>query len=196
MKKLPFLLCILFASCTTMKSSIDLLGSERLKGKEYGDEVFIIKTDGEKISGSIFGYPKYSDRKVNYKIDDKKIPFKDIKAYQSPTRYTAVVMDEENKIRVGIDRIRRGKINLFIHTLLVGQSITEYHYHFYFNKGTGEIMQLHYKSFENAVGDNAEALDLLHSLFIKKKILYDRNSEVYGESGIRARLTKIVDLYN
>ena len=37
---------------------------------------------------------------------------------------------------------------------------------------------------------------LLHSLFPKKKISFDRNGQVYDADGTRGRLSKIVDLYN
>ena len=203
MKNLSTLLCVVFASCMATRPISHPVSGAKLIGKEPGNEIFVLKNNGEKISGSSFTYANHRPVDVAgyFHIDNVKVSYKDLKAYQDGNGYYAVLRDEKHKSGTLISRVRRGEINLYVNEIRLSQGSgnthsTEYHYDYYFNKADNQITHVEYNNLENAISVNEKALDLLHNLFPKKKIPFDRNGQAYSDDGTGAKLIKVFELYN
>ena len=201
MKNLAFasLFVVCLFSCVTEKSFYRDFNKEALVGKVPNEKVFIIKKNGEKISGEKLTYSKYSMWRVQQKedwiaVDGKKVNTVDIQAIQTPEEFRKFYQESKTSIR-SVTRLRYGKINLYTYVVSApmagGQKDVRGDYHEYsFEKGDDILRSLYYDSFINAIKDNPDALLKFKQLFPSGKI------KMYNEKGNLKGLIAVVDFYN
>ena len=121
-----FLIVLIFliSSCVSNKGFERPFLKEQLLGKEPGEKVFVIKKDGERVTGKVITFSNFSIWKVKQKeywvaIDGKKINLVDCESYQEPEaflyQYDKTLFNEviPNSPYRFMRRLRSGKINLF-----------------------------------------------------------------------------------
>ena len=171
--------CILISSCVTFNQ----FDSEVKKGKS-NDEVFIIKKNGEKLTGSKITQPSSMSQADWFKIDGQKVERKDIAAYQDKKAYHAMTV-----IAGDIQRLRAGKINLYYFDSYSNATNGGYTSHFLFEKEKGKFVNINYNNFADAVSDNPAAIAKLQEVFPHSTIPNGEKAKLYG-------LVSVVDIYN
>lgn len=197
MKNLTFACLFIFTlfSCVTEKSFYRDFKKEELVGKTPNEKVFIIKKNGEKISGEKLSYSKYSVWRIQQKedwiaVDGKKVNTEDIQAIQKEEGFMRYY-DESKTSRVLVTRLRYGKINLYDYTgVSYSGNIKDYYHLYVFEKGDNILRPLYFESFANAISDNPDVLQKFKQLFPKSKVLAS------DEKGNLKGLITVVDLYN
>lgn len=183
------LLLLIFTSCTTTKAVDD--GRQIDKGREPGEQFFIIKENGEKIIAAKITRPAVGNNiESRITVDGKKMDGPELFAFQDAEGYYAwLKATSPTKYWKGrfIKRVRRGKINLYYYGSRSTYDNADY---YYFEKEKGKFELLSFESFSSALSDNPSALQELQRLYPKRKILdkdIQRNSQ---------DLPAIVELYN
>lgn len=188
-----FIVCLL--SCVTEKSFYRDFNKEALVGKVPNEKVFVIKKNGEKISGEKLTYSKYSIWRVQQKedwiaVDGKKVNNEDIQAIQTNDEFKKFYKDSKNMVR-SVTRLRFGKINLYTYVdVSYSGNIKDYYHLYVFEKGDDILRPLYFESFANAISDNPDVLQKFKQLFPKSKVLAS------DEKGNLKGLITVVDLYN
>jgi hypothetical protein len=203
---------ILATSCMAPKPFAAKFKQEQKTGKDTSTaKVFLVKKDGEKISGKKLTYSNRFRflKKINLNeewvaIDGRKISFGDYDTIQTTKAFkilyvpqladTAANADTENENFVYISRLRAGKINLFhyetVDTTITTHSRKRFVHEYIFQKENGKSEIVDYASFADAVKDNSVALEKLRQLFPANRI---PKTDV---AGTLKNLTQIADLYN
>lgn len=154
-----FLVMITMASCVMSKTYTD----EEKKMRYGPDQVFVIKTNGEKIVGKKVSEPRGFHAGAYWvKLDNQKFPLDEVQSYQ-----------DKHAFRVNFDgqwvkQLKRGKINLFYFetvTRVVGNSPSipaqyESHQYFVFQKGDGPLQKLSLEGISQLLSDNRKAHDM------------------------------------
>lgn len=196
---------ILFAtSCITSKPYAAKFNQEQKKGRDTSNEVFVVKKDGEKITGKKIKFPAKiamvespEPTEQWVAVDGKKIDFGQYEAVQTPSVYKALYHPAKNDQFpnvVYMNRLRFGKINLY-HYEYRGSTEFSYQskplYHAYvFQKENGNSEALDYARFADAIRDNSAALDRFKQLFPSGSIPKNK-----VETTLK-NLTEVAELYN
>jgi len=187
------------SSCVTEKGFYKPYNNEALNGREPNSDVFIIDKNGKKLEGHTLTYSKTSVWKVQQKeswtaVDGQKVNSDDIAVVQSEKSYSENYWLSKNSSRY-VMRLRYGKIGLYTYVVAAdavgGQKDVRGDYHVYvFKKGNGNLEDLTFKSFSNAISDNPEALQKFKSLYPNSKI------PTHNEKGNLKDLITVTELYN
>jgi hypothetical protein len=184
-KQLLYCACLLlfFSACTTYKIVENDVNVERLKGKEAGNQQFFIKSNDEKVIAREIKIPSTGNGN-NIIVDGKKIYAPEVIAFQNAQGYyTWLKSKPSSKWGIWINRLRAGQINLYFY----GDIRNRY---YVFEKGKGNLVDLTYKSFSQALSDKKDVLQKFQSLYPKQTI---------GAPFIQENLSKlisVVELYN
>lgn len=183
------LLLLILTSCTTMKAIDD--GRQVDKGREPGEQFFIIKENGEKIISAKITRPAVGNHiESRITVDGKKMDGPKLFAFQDTEGYYAWLKETSpTKYWKGrfIKRVRRGKINLYYYGSRGTYDNSDY---YYFEKEKGKFEPLTFESFSTALSDNQPALQELRRRYPKGKIL-DKDTQRNSQD-----LPAIVELYN
>lgn len=209
-----FLLIAFFAtSCKTPKPFAARFKQEQRLGKDTSTNIFLVKKDGEKITGKKLRYSnsfrllKRIDPVEQWvAVDGRKISFGDYDTIQTPnafkilytiqpdTAQSAADEDDEEATVFYINRLRAGKISLYHYetddTTAAAYKRKNVFHEYIFQKYNGKSEVLEYAAFADAISDNHAAVEKLKQLFPsgsipKKKVLQTLKN-----------LTTIADLYN
>lgn len=162
-RQLFFALILIAASCTTSKSFTD----EEKKMRVPDDPMFVVKTNGEKVSGSKLSTAGVFSTTAWVKLDGTKYAFDELQKYQDRHSYYAKFNN------VWAKQLKRGKISLYYyetstpepftgpdhHTTYVSQT------HFVFQKGDGPLQELSLTAISELLSDNREARDKFDAQF-------------------------------
>jgi hypothetical protein len=187
---------VFFMSCTTTAG----LDKQRAsyKGKEPGNEYFVIKTNGERITAAKINRPKvgnhYNDRLI---VDGVKIDGWDVFAYQNEEGYFVWYNDPKpTRYWKGtwLKRLRKGKMNLYYEgsegTTPTSGLPTASSINYYFEKEKGQYIYLTFESFSSALKDNPAALQEFRKLYPKGWLNKDK-----VQTNIE-NLPHVVEMYN
>lgn len=191
-----FLIGILFSisSCITTKTY-----TTEEKKMRIGEDVFIIKTNGEKITGKKISHPSSFSFAQWRKIDNQKIEAADMSAYQDKNCY--YVKFENHFNSWWIKQLKRGRINLYHYQSIrsriptateTDQSHFREEEHFVYQKDNGEL-------YEGSIAKLAQYLK-------DKPAAYNKFILQFGDSDKKAfsiklvnhpkELFEIIDIYN
>jgi hypothetical protein len=189
-----FLIGILFSisACITVKTYTD-----EEKKMKIGDKVFIIKKDGEKISGEKISYPPAFGFSKWLKIDGQKIQDSNISAYQDKHGYHIKFGNPFNW--VWVIQLKRGKINLFHFESLrqrfadaANPSHFETEEHFVFQKDGGQLYESSIGKLAEFLQDKPEAYNKFISQFGGKDLIFF-SKELIKHPKV---LFEVIDIYN
>jgi hypothetical protein len=187
---LPLSILLICCSCVTFKQ----YDSKAKESRDSNYEAFIVKKDGEIISGqslkhrSYDAYDPYLVRVINkddaFKIDGKKYNDSDVVVFQDKNAY------HKRFNNLYLVRLVTGKMNLYYFDT-TGYTKT-YTYSapgpanikstnnrkssFFFEKEKDKIVLIGISEFKEAVGDNPEALEKLNKYYPKETYFKELNS--------------------
>lgn len=160
MKRLtPLLVLVILlptVSCVTSKMYAD----EEKKMRIGADQYFVIKTNGEKISGKKLSTPSgFAFTRGWVKLDGQKYEFDDLQNYQD--RHACYARFNN----VWAKQLKRGKISLYYYETSApsafpsasGHTQYEYSVHFVFQKGDGPLQELSKEAISEMLSGNREA---------------------------------------
>lgn len=194
MKRLPALLALTLIlpmiSCVMSKTYTD----EEKRMRIQTDQYFVIKTNGEKISGSKLS----AASGMNYgsgwvKLDGQKYEFSELQNFQDRHAYCAKFNN------VWAKQLKRGKINLYYYetaapmprTSPSGGTQYEYHQHFVFQKGNGPLQELSKEAISEMLSDNREAQAKFDAQFHPGQKFLPKQLDKHPNV-----LFEVVDMYN
>lgn len=193
MKKLNFILfagvLFLFSSCVVRKTY-----TTEEKKMKIGNDVFVIKKNGEKISGTKFSEPSIWNGKADWiKIDEKKIDGNEIVAFQNKDAY--FVKFEKSGDHFWIRQLKRGKINLYYYDVLnalPSQTNTNPQQHFVFQKGSEQLSESSISEIAKMLKDNQAAYTRFVSQFgSEDRVLFPKQLQMHPKV-----LMEAIDIYN
>lgn len=170
---------LLLSSCTSwQRVTLNVVGAS---GREPGEELFVIKANGEKIIATTIKRQTTTVGRII--VDGQKMDAPDVIAFQNQEGYFVWRSSSPEKSRKGYFSLRlyRGKINLYL-----GGMEDSY----LFEKEKGKFQFVDYESLSSAISDNPQALEVLHRLYPKRKI------KQLPADGNRDDIIKIVEKYN
>lgn len=193
-----------FTSCMAPKPLASKFNLEQRKGRDTSNEIFIVKRDGEKITGkkltsnhpSWFLHTAYQTQEA-VAIDGQTVNFSDYELVQTNKAYRVFYQPEKNDSNAEgtyINRLRFGRLNLYHYEVAVPRKFNyqtvRYTHKYVYQIGHGKLCPLDYASFEKAISDNKEAVKKLGQLFpsgdmFNEDKMYTLNS-----------LLEITDMYN
>ena len=185
-------LVLLLSSCVMTKTYT----KEELKMKTDNGDVFVIKNDGKKISGTTL---KLSYKPPSIKIDDQEISTKELIAYQDKNAFFLKYKTGDNFIWA--KQLKRGKINLYYFDVATRTTVfngTKYvtdhviNSHFVFNKGNEELLELNISGIAKLLKNNKNAFNKFTSTFGEKnRIILPKQLQAHPKV-----LFDAIDIYN
>jgi hypothetical protein len=190
----PFLLLVIassVASCVTAKTYTD----EERKMRIPADQVFVIKTDGEKVTGKkLSAATGFFSGNVSVKLDGQKFEFDQLQNFQDRHSYYAKFNN------VWAKQLKRGKINLFYYEAeqrmpMAGPPSATPRYetiqHFVFQKGDGPLHELSIEAVSELLSDNREAQDKFDAQFQPGRKFLPKQMKNHPKV-----LFEVIDIYN
>jgi hypothetical protein len=164
---LVFGLVLFTSSCVTTKTYTN----EEIKMRLPESNVFVIKTNGEKIAGTKLSFiPKKKVTSID--VDGQTTLIADVAYYQSKSGYYAKFGTANNWNWV--TQLKRGKINLYYYDVhFHGDPNKSVESHFVFQKGNEKMIEANITEIANMLIDNKAAYNEFTSQFGKtdKKVL-------------------------
>jgi hypothetical protein len=125
MKHLLTFLSILLAGCNAAQPLYT--SKEAAIGKTPGSsQYFIVKKNGETMNVTEIKHRKTESGIMDEEylfVDGQKMYFRDMNAYQEPSGYFAIHFDEKHKHGIRLERLRVGRISLYVHSFTMIKNI-------------------------------------------------------------------------
>lgn len=196
---------LLFAtSCMAPKPLAGKFNSEQKRGRDTTEGIFIVKKDGEKISGKkittshkmeLLQTAKPVEESVA--INGETVKFADYELVQTSKAYRALYYPEQSEKNcngIYISRLRFGKISLYHYEAQAPVKFNyqqkRFYHEYVFQKADGRFQVVTYASFAKAIGDDKVALSKFKELFAEGRI---QKSEI--EKTLNGLLA-VTELYN
>jgi hypothetical protein len=189
----PFSLLVVASSvvsCVTAKTYTD----EEKKMRIPTDQVFVIKTDGTKIVGKKLSMPSGFHLAQEWvDLDRQKYRFDSLQNYQDRHAFFAKFGNR------WVRQLKRGKISLFWYetatqTMRTSPSAPtqyEYHQHFVFQKGDGQLQELSKEAISELLSDNREAQAKFDAQFKPGQKFLPKQLDNHPKV-----LFEVIDMYN
>jgi hypothetical protein len=185
-----FMVMLFMISCVTTKTYTD----EEKKMRSGPDQVFVIKTNGEKIVGKEVSQPGGFHTGADWiKLDKQKYPLEEVQSYQD--RHAFFVKFDDKWVK----QLKRGKINLYYYetvTRMMASSPSaparyQSNQYFVFQKGDGPLQQLSKEGISQLLSDNREAQDKFDAQFKPGQKWLPKQLDKHPKV-----LFEVIDMYN
>jgi len=164
---------------------------EEKKMRIENENVFVVKTNGEKVSGKKIATPSVFNAGADWiKLDGQKFQFDELTAYQDYSAYYCKFGP------IWVKQLKRGKINLFYYEVVTTKSPmngnqNQYDEHFVFQKGDGKILELSSEAISEMLKDNVNARAKFDAQFKPGKVIFPKQLQNHPKA-----LFDIIDMYN
>lgn len=187
---LSFLFLVIVFSCVSCVMAKTYKVEEK-KMRIENENVFVIKTNGEKVSGKKIATPSVFNGGADWiKIGRQKFQFDELTAYQDHSAYYCKFGP------IWVKQLKRGKINLFYYEVVTPKSPSngnqnQYDEHFVFQKGDGKILELSSEAISEMLKDNMNARAKFDAQFKPGKVIFPKQLQNHPKA-----LFEIIDMYN
>lgn len=161
---------VLLSSCVTTKTYT----AEEKKMRNEDENVYVVKSDGKKVTGSTIDVPSIWNGKSSWiKIDGQKFEGEDLNAYQDKKASYAKFGNSKDGW-LWVKQLKRGKINLYYYDTHTSEQYydgTKYvtrrntQTHFVFQKANGRMLEANITEIADMLKDNREAYQTFTNQF-------------------------------